>query len=604
MGRKYTEDHKSSWAAVPPWIILGAVCVLVPIFFFWTFQNIRKQKESMSTLLLEKGAALIRSFEAGTRTGMMGMMGVRGFQLQRLLVETAQEPDIDYLLVTDSEGRILAHSDPSKIDASYGQDLDLGRLSGMDKAQWRRVSNAKGTDTFEVYRRFNPVQVSPRGERGRMGPPGMRHFDPSQSEPWSSDRKFYIFVGLDMSAVEEAGRRDIRQSVLMAAVLLLIGFAGIVLLFLAQAYRSTRTSLTRIRAFSEKVVESMPIGLLALDRERKVLSINPAAEPILRISATSAPGMDAKEALPGPLWELLVTLGERKKVVGKELECPTKDGRMVPLDVSISTMEGEGGAFLGHIILFRDLTEVQDLKREIETGKRLASLGRLAAGVAHEIRNPLSSIKGFATYFKERYRDVPEDRGTAEIMVKEVDRLNRVISQLLEFARPMSVRKRSSSPQALIRHTLKMIQPQALSKEIRVLAELPEEVPETPMDADKVSQVLLNLYLNSIEAMDKGGTLAVELRPAAGRDGIEISVRDTGVGIKKEDLAQIFDPYFTTRASGTGLGLAIVHKIMESHHGDVKVESEQGKGTTVTLYLPGIDERESYEEPKVRSDRG
>jgi two-component system, NtrC family, sensor histidine kinase HydH len=598
---------KPSWAAVPPWIILGAVVVLVPIFFFWTFQNIRKQKESMSLLLLEKGAALIRSFEAGTRTGMMGMMGVRGsgFQLQRLLVETAQEPDIDYLLVTDSEGSTLAHSDPSKIGGTYGQELDLEKLSGMDKAQWRRVSNADGTDTFEVFRRFNPIHGPPRGmQRGRMPPQGTWPFDSAQTQPWTPDKKLVIFVGLDMQTAKEAGQRYIRQSVLVAAVLLLIGFAGIVLLFLAQAYRSTRTSLTRITAFSEKVVESMPIGLLALDRDGKVLSVNPAAEPLLRVSAADAQGMAGKEAPPPPLWDLLVKLGDRKKVVGKEVECPTREGRTIPLDVSISTMEGEEGAFLGHIILFRDLTEVQTLKLEIETGRRLASLGRLAAGVAHEIRNPLSSIKGFATYFKERYRDIPEDRGTAEIMVKEVDRLNRVISQLLEFARPMSVQKRPSSPQALIQHTLKMVQPQALSKEIRIRTGLPDEPLEIPMDMDKMSQVLLNLYLNSIEAMDRRGSLAVELRRAGARPGIEISVQDTGAGIQKEDLAQIFDPYFTTRASGTGLGLAIVHKIMESHQGEVKVESVPGRGTTVTLFLPDGDERESYEESENRSDRG
>jgi two-component system sensor histidine kinase HydH len=173
-------------------------------------------------------------------------------------------------------------------------------------------------------------------------------------------------------------------------------------------------------------------------------------------------------------------------------------------------------------------------------------------------------------------------------MIKEVDRLNRVISQLLEFARPMTVHKRPSPPQDLIRHSLRMVGRQALEKEIHIKADLPAEIQEVLMDPDRINQVLLNLYLNSMEATEKGGELTVGLRPAAGRRGIEISVSDTGTGIRKEDLAHIFDPYFTTRQSGTGLGLAIVHNIMEAHQGDVRVESEQGKGTKVTLYFPSL----------------
>jgi two-component system sensor histidine kinase HydH len=579
-GRRY-------WLAVPPWIILGAVMVLVPIFFFWTLQNIRKERETMSLLLVEKGAALIRAFEAGTRTGMMGMMGGRGggFQLQRLLMETAQQQDIVHLLVTDTEGNILAHSDPQEIGGAYGRDLDLEGLSRVEKPQWRRIRTPEGEESFEVFRRFNPVlPAHRRGRPGRISP-GMGPFEGQQQ--WAQENKMVIFVGLDMSAVQEAGRRDVRQRVLTAAVLLLIGFTGIFLLFLAQAYRAARTSLTRIKAFSENVVESMPIGLVALDSDGSVLSMNDAAQSILGIDSRRVVGRQGFEALPPPLWELLENPGGRKvRVLDQEIECTLRGGRVLPLEVSVSVLEGEGADFLGHIILFRDLTEVRSLKREVETGRRLASLGRLAAGVAHEIRNPLSSIKGFATYFKEKYRDRPEDRETAEIMVQEVERLNRVISQLLEFARPTSVHKKPSSVQALIQHSLHMIRRQATDKNIQVVSRLPEEIPEIQADPDKVNQVLLNLYLNSLEAMGSGGTLLVDLRKAAGRDGVEISVSDTGTGIKREDLAQIFDPYFTTRSSGTGLGLAIVHNIMEAHQGEIRVESEPGKGTKVTLYFP------------------
>ncbi len=171
-------------------------------------------------------------------------------------------------------------------------------------------------------------------------------------------------------------------------------------------------------------------------------------------------------------------------------------------------------------------------------------------------------------------------------MVQEVERLNRVIGQLLEFARPMSVQKKPTSIQTVIQHSLKMVERDAQAKNIRINTNLSPEVNEVPIDPDRINQVFLNLYLNAIEAMQDGGTLSVDLYRDEDLRHIKIAISDTGVGIKKEDLVHVFDPYFTTKQSGTGLGLAIVHKIVESHKGEVRVESEPGKGTTVTIILP------------------
>jgi two-component system sensor histidine kinase HydH len=278
----------------------------------------------------------------------------------------------------------------------------------------------------------------------------------------------------------------------------------------------------------------------------------------------------------------------RRTAIAKEFDCSLGDGKVVPLDVTLSSLKGEDGTVWGTVILCRDLTEVQSLKREVETSRRLASLGRLAAGVAHEIRNPLSSIKGFATYFKERYRDNPDDQKTSEIMVHEVDRLNRVITQLLEFARPPVIQRKRASLQSLIQHSLKMIERQASAKQIQVLSHLPSEIKEVDLDPDGINQVLLNLYLNAVEAMDQGGKLSVSLSGEEGPARVKIVVSDTGSGINKEDLEHVFDPYFTTKQTGTGLGLAIVHKIIEAHGGEVRVDSDVGRGTTVTLLLPTL----------------
>jgi len=566
---------------------LGSVIILVPILVFWTHENLAREKRFTTDLLLEKGAALIRSFEAGTRTGMMGMMGMRGgrFQLQRLLTETAQQPDINYLIVTDIDGTILAHNDPSKIGEIHGRDLDLERISRTDKVEWRQVLNPHEPDTFEVFRRFLPTQPHFRRFHQRMMSDLMRQLriNPNIQE---SNIGYIIFVGLDMGSLKEARKEDTRHSVIMAIILFLIGFAGIFSLFLAQAYRSAKTTLTRVKAFSDNVVENMPIGLLAMDTDGRIVSFNQTAESVLQLSSLGVIGKKASEVLPQQLECLIGEIKTEREVIEKEINCPLEGGKMIPMDVSVSLLEDDNGAFLGHIILFRDLTEIQELKKEIERSQRLASLGKLAAGIAHEIRNPLSSIKGFATYFRERYKEIPEDQKTADIMVQEVERLNRVIGQLLEFARPMAIQKRSSSIENIIHHSLKMIEEQATEKNIIIKTDFSSGIKEVSIDPDSIKQVLLNLYLNAMEAMDKGGILSIEISQDEISKRIKISVSDTGVGINKADLIHIFDPYFTTKQSGTGLGLAIVHKIIESHDGEVRVESESGKGTTVNLFLP------------------
>jgi two-component system sensor histidine kinase HydH len=229
------------------------------------------------------------------------------------------------------------------------------------------------------------------------------------------------------------------------------------------------------------------------------------------------------------------------------------------------------------------------LKQEVARGQRLASLGSLAAGVAHEIRNPLSSLKGFATYFRERLRDDPDDRETAETMVSEVDRVNRVITQLLEFARPMTMKPVPTSLPALIRHALRTVEGQARQKGIAVETDLAETIAAVPLDADRMSQVLLNLLLNAVAATAAGGRIVVSLAQSDPRT-VRVTVSDTGAGIRPEDLPRVFDPYFTTKPSGTGLGLPIVQKIVEAHGGSIRLESEPGRGTTATLLLPAAAE--------------
>lgn len=590
MKNRQDHIHRKLWVGVSPWIIIGAVVILVPIFIFMTQQSLNRQRAYTTKLLVEKSAALIRSFEAGARTGIGLKWG--HFQLQKLLMETAQQPDIDYLIVTDTHGTILADSDPSLIGEKYGTDLDLRSVSRSKQLQWRQVPNTEGADTFEIYRQFTSARENIQEDQGRIRPDAPL---PSQKEERDTlSAGLVIFVGLDMGPIEAARAEDTRNTILIAVVFLLIGISGIISLLLAQGYRSARSSLSRVQAFSDNLVENMPMGLVAMDRESRIIAFNQTAEFVLRKTAGEVIGQMAEDVLPEACRDLLRTLAVEKQIIAKEIDCFLTDGRTIPLEVIATVLEEEDGA-RGVVVLFRDITEIKQLKKEIAQSQRLASLGSLAAGVAHEIRNPLSSIKGFATYFKERYRDNPDDSQTADIMVQEVDRLNRVIGQLLDYARPMTMNRRETAIQTVIQHALRMIESQAREKGVVIQTELQADVAAVLIDPDRIKQVFLNLYLNAIGAMEGGGILSVALLSMTDRR-IRIEVRDTGVGIDPKDLDRIFDPYFTTKSSGTGLGLAIVQKIIEAHRGEIQVASTPGLGTTVSVILPeGDSGRKTYE---------
>jgi two-component system sensor histidine kinase HydH len=278
-------------------------------------------------------------------------------------------------------------------------------------------------------------------------------------------------------------------------------------------------------------------------------------------------------------------LDRGESISEKEMECEFTKDKVVPVSVSASKIINEEGQFVGKVLILRDLGEVRRLQDEIRRKEKLAAIGGLAAGVAHEIRNPLSSIKGIASYFKSKYDKNSDDQEAAGVMIQEVDRLNRVISELLEFARPTKLNLKSTDVNDLLEHSVRLIQQEAATKGITIKLNLSQKQLVADMDSDRFSQCLLNLYLNALQAMDTGGRLTIENSLTEERL-IKIEIKDTGSGISSEDLNKIFDPYFTTKTKGTGLGLAIVHNIVDAHNGQIKVRSVAGQGTTFTIIIP------------------
>ncbi len=588
----YLRKTTYSYYGTPALGIVGAVLVLMVVLVVVTVSDIRRQKADSIRLLIEKGSALIRSVEAGSRTGIAFSRWGRQ-HLERLLAETASQNDIAYLSVLDASGNVLADSGHAADETISLQGIDLAAVAASTTLLSRQVTATDGRRLFEVYRRFVPMPP-PRGMHMmglemRMGERGMmRHrFPEGGATPGEEDfPDLVIFAGLDMTTIEAARSANVRRSMLMAAVLMLVGGAGFYLVYVLQNYRAARTSMSRLKSFSASLADNLPMGLVTTDRAHCVASLNPAAEAILGLARGDAVGRPAAEALPPELSDVLARVSTEGGME-LELECCLGSHDARPLAVSASSWQDDEGGFLGNILLVKDLTEVTALRKEIAKNQRLASLGSLAAGVAHEIRNPLSSIKGFATYFKERYRDMDADRETADIMIGEVDRLNRVVGQLLELSRPIDISPTPADIRALLDRSVSAVQPQIARKKVIVAVSVNDDLPPVTVDEDRIHQVLINLYLNAIEAMpEEGGRLTISARKHHGRPPrLRISIVDNGAGIPAGQVGHVFDPYFTTKPTGTGLGLAIVLNIVEAHHGRITVDSGQGT-TRFTLTLP------------------
>jgi two-component system sensor histidine kinase HydH len=595
---------------VSPWAILGGVGVVFAVLAGLTFDNLNRQDRVGLDLLAQKGLALMRSVEAGTRAGMM----VRDWglqRLQRLMSETVQQPDIDYILIVDLDGEIRLHSDAAHVGQSYAKDLDLAHLVSRPEAHSRIVKSEDGHSVLEVYKLFTPVSTFGGHPEGRMGPngPPMEMGPRRQSEPRRQGEmgmmrmrhmhlrnlpslfsetapQTFIFVGLDMTPFEAARRADIRGAIGMAMVMLVVGTAGVLLLFLSQAYRTTRSSLKRERAFSHHMLEHLPVGVVAVGPEGGLLSVNPVARRLLGRSQTES-NSDADLRLPDAVWQLLKMAACNHRPFAEEVACEI-DGQGLTLEVIVAPMgpSMDREEDLGQVLLIRDLTPIKNLQRAVARNQRLAAVGRLAGGVAHEIRNPLSSIKGFATYFKERSHANDEAFDMAAILIQEVERLDRVVGQLLDFSRPAKPARRAAVVRDFLEASLKRVATAAEDKSVRMDLSIGTGVAEAYFDPDLIHQVLLNLYLNALEAMPEGGRLTVTAGLSNDKQRLMINVSDTGCGIPADGVSQIFDPYFTTKATGTGLGLAIVHNIVEAHGGEVLVESEPGEGTVIRLLLP------------------
>jgi PAS domain S-box-containing protein len=367
------------------------------------------------------------------------------------------------------------------------------------------------------------------------------------------------------------------------------------------------TKVEESKIYQEILVHSMTTGLIAIDLNKNITAFNQKAEEILHLSSQDVLSKDIG-VLPPELGNVLIeTLKQKGTFDEQEISLKNKERRSIPLAVSSSIFKNYEGKTLGALIVFTDLTDRKLLEAEVRRADRLASLGTLAAGMAHEIRNPLVSIKTFTQISPDNY-DKKEWKDFAKLTKEEVERIESLIKKLMDFAHPVASESKPTDIGAILRDTLFLLKSNFNEYNIKVSEKISRRKLIAMVDGDQIKQVFLNLLLNAIQTMESSGgsiKVAASIKRELKLSGIFIpqdiihnrfsddhaefafvQIADTGPGIEEKDLSHLFDPFFTTKVSGSGLGLAIVHSIIKEHNGYIGVKSKLGKGTTFYIALP------------------
>ena len=363
--------------------------------------------------------------------------------------------------------------------------------------------------------------------------------------------------------------------------------------------KAKQYDLDQLELLHRNIIQSVSTGLITLNDRLKITYVNPAAEVICGSGSDALEGRYIGDIFPQivPYLSLSVAgngnLDGTHKQKGIDIEFERQDGVKLHLGFSQSILREPGGDEMGLILIFQDLTEFRHMQERVRRMDRLAVAGELAAGIAHEIKNPLASLSGSIQMLRDEVEFGPMQQRLMDITMREAERLNALVNEFLLFSRPEKAVDRSVEVNEVIKDTLEMLKNSPeLSRPIRIEKKLGDNV-WVHIDAQRLQQVIWNLVLNAVQEMTNSGrvTIATAVRTNRSEAEVqqkvaEISIADTGPGIPPENQGKVFDPFFTTKDHGTGLGLTIVHRIVEDYGGEIFLESDGRSGTTFKLHFP------------------
>jgi two-component system, NtrC family, sensor histidine kinase HydH len=493
------------------------------------------------------GGAIVLNLDAQELVEFRKRIGIG-----KLLKDLGDNADIDYVVLQDREG-VLAATNKVREISSIAHDSLLALAFEHDTIITRNV-DFNGHGTYEVAQRLT-IDGSPAG---------------------------VLRIGLSMKELQSTESRMSRRMLVMTFVLIAIGALVFTAIVVNQNYRFVSKKYHDIQSFTGSILANMRDAVITLDNQNRITIFNHQAEELFGTPANTIIGKQINE-LSSSIGKCLSTIFI-ENLSEASLECSGGRTRIVSITLSYSTQSH--GSLESRTAVIKDLTETRQMEREIQRKDKLTAMGELASGVAHEIRNPLNAISMIAQRYEKEF--VPrsgskEYRSLTQVLKKETARVNNIIQQFLAFARPPKIKLAQISAQQFVSHLTTLFEGQAKERQIEFSSRCSIEG-NLRIDQGLMTQAILNLLQNALDATPPHGS--VQLNVSKNEDTIVVEVRDTGVGIPKENLEIIFNLYFTTKTKGNGMGLAITQQIIAQHHGHIQVGNASPKGTAFIVSLP------------------
>ncbi|MBA7594787.1 Adaptive-response sensory-kinase SasA [subsurface metagenome] len=473
-----------------------------------------------------------------------------------LIQKVSKEPGIEYVLLQNEDGIVFATKNIEKMKKISKDTFLKNALISNIKAS--REFDFEGRNVLEVVKPFF-IENNPYG----------------------------IFrLGLSLEDYNSVLQGTKRHIVILLLLLFFIGFVIIGFIVTSQNYRLLNESFRQMESFTKKVMDGINSAIVSIDKDLIITYMNKSTSSMFSFTEESLLGKNYKLFFSSDELLLEKTLSLKRNIDEVEKEYTLPSGKRIYLGVTTSLLTGEGGRIAGATGLIRDLTLIKKLKKDLEERERLKTISDLASGVAHEIRNPLNALRLSIGKLK---RDEKRDTNKLlQIITEELGRIETTVEDFLSFTRPFKVRLSEINLNHILDEIISLMEEKAFTKGIVVKKEF-EVVPVINGDETALRRVFMNIIGNSVDATNDGGEIIV--KTSYNTNHVEISVKDTGIGISKEDITRIFDPYFSKKKGGTGLGMSIAKRIVEGHKGKISITSEVGKETKVTIILPLTEER-------------
>jgi len=547
--------------------------------------------------------------------------------LEQNVARFAAEEDVRYAIILDGEGRVAAHSErPDRVGVVLQGEVDRRAAASLD-----RLVQETRTDTGEVLDEFAVAVLVGQQKWGtvRVGLSRQRAeglIRRTRLDLGGLTLLTLLLGGSGAALVARRISRPVQQLAEGAAAISRgeldlrfepttddeIGRLAVAFNHMTSQLRQQRTALEStnaelrrrleevadLKTYTENILASLTNGIVTVDLDGRVVTLNPAAEMMTGFFAGEVMGRYCTEVFEQTpeLGDILMeTIASRAPTPGLAATLHRRNGRTLPVEISAAPLKGGEGKDLGVIAAIRDLTVVRELEGRLRRSDRLAALGSLAAGLAHEIKNPLTSLLTFSRHLTRRFDDEQFRAKFQSVVPRELERINGIVERLLELARPTPLSFSAVRLPALLERVVELYAEEMETRAVEVTREYARDLPVVWVDAEAIYQVFVNLVRNALDAMPSGGRLTLRVgwsdddvvrpRRHPGARRVRVEIQDSGAGISAVDADRVFNPFFTTKVGGTGLGLALTHKIVEDHGGTIDFRNGRAGGTVFRLVL-------------------